>query len=76
MKARFEARAKLNLSLDVCGTRPDGYHEMKMVMQAVSLCDDVELSLRADGNITVRSGVRWLPNDERNIAVKAAKLFF
>lgn len=76
MKAHIEARAKLNLSLDVCGTRPDGYHEMKMVMQSVSLCDNVEIRLRADGNITVRSGVRWLPNDERNIAVKAAKLFF
>jgi 4-diphosphocytidyl-2-C-methyl-D-erythritol kinase len=76
MSAVFSACAKLNLSLDVTGLRPDGYHEMRMVMQSVSLCDDVELSLRADGQITVLSGLRYVPNDERNIAVKAAKLFF
>jgi 4-diphosphocytidyl-2-C-methyl-D-erythritol kinase len=37
MSAVFSACAKLNLSLDVTGLRPDGYHEMRMVMQSVSL---------------------------------------
>lgn len=76
MKGVFQARAKLNLSLDVTGRRPDGYHDMSMVMQSVSLCDELEMSLRPGGRITMRSGVRYIPNDERNIAVKAAMLFF
>lgn len=76
MSAVFEARAKLNLSLDVLGKRDDGYHEMKMVMQSVSLCDEVELDLRPDVEIRLKSNLRYLPGDERNIAVRAAKLFF
>ncbi len=76
MRELFRARAKLNLSLDVTGRRPDGYHDMRMVMQSVSLCDELEMDLRSDGKITTRSGVRYIPNDGRNIAVKAAKLFF
>ncbi len=76
MKGRFLARAKLNLSLDVTGNRPDGYHEMRMIMQSVSLCDEVGLSLRSDGKISIRPGMRYLPSDQRNIAFKAAQLFF
>ena len=37
MQAR-NAYAKVNLALDILGTRPDGYHEMRMVMQTISLC--------------------------------------
>ena len=33
------AHAKLNLTLDVLGKRPDGYHDLRMVMQSVALCD-------------------------------------
>ena len=40
------AYAKLNLTLDILGKRPDGYHEMRMVMQTVSLCDDVTVTPR------------------------------
>ena len=39
------AYAKLNLTLDILGKRPDGYHELRMVMQTVSLCDDVTVTL-------------------------------
>ena len=70
------AYAKLNISLDVLGARPDGYHDMRMVMQSISLCDDVEVSLRRDGGVFCRTDARYLPCDDRNIAVKAAKLFF
>ena len=70
------AYAKLNLSLDVVARLPNGYHEMCMVMQSVSLCDDVHVSLRKDGKITVKTNLRYLPNDERNIAFKAAAAFF
>ena len=69
------AYAKLNLTLDILGKRDDGYHEMKMVMQTVSLCDDVTVTL-ADGNgIRCRVEGADLPCDEHNLAVKAARAF-
>jgi 4-diphosphocytidyl-2-C-methyl-D-erythritol kinase len=71
-----KAYAKLNISLDVVSRRPDGYHEMRMIMQTVSLCDEVTVSLRHDGTISIRTNLRYLPCDDRNIAVKAAKAFF
>ena len=39
-----EAPAKVNLTLDILGRRPDGYHDMRMVMQTISLCDTVSLA--------------------------------
>lgn len=71
-----KAYAKLNISLDVLAKRPDGYHDMRMVMQSVSLCDDLHVALRDDGDIRVSTNLRFLPNDERNIAAKAARAFF
>ena len=68
------AYAKLNLTLDILGKRPDGYHEMKMVMQTISLHDDVTVTL-TDKGITCRVADAALPCDERNLAVKAAKAF-
>lgn len=77
MSEIFErAYAKLNLSLDVLKKRGDGYHDMCMVMQSVSLCDDVFLSLRNDGEINISTNLSYLPCDERNIAFKAARAFF
>ena len=73
---RERAFAKLNVSLDVTAKRPDGYHDMRMVMQSVSLCDDVSVSLREDGAVRAGTNLRYLPCDERNIAVKAARAFF
>ncbi len=58
MSEIFErAYAKLNLSLDVLEKRGDGYHDMCMVMQSVSLCDDVFLSLRNDGEINISTNL-------------------
>ena len=70
-----KAYAKLNLCLDVLGTMPGGWHEMKMVMQSCSLCDDIRIELGGD-DITVRTNLNFLPRDERNIAYRAAKRFF
>lgn len=70
------AYAKLNISLDVTGLMPDGYHEMRMVMQSVELCDDVRISLTDEPGIRVRTNFRFLPCDGRNIAAKAARAFF
>lgn len=69
------AYAKLNLTLDILGKRPDGYHEMKMVMQTVSLHDDVTVALTDGKGITCRVDGAALPCDERNLAVRAAKAF-
>ncbi len=75
-KITAKAYAKLNLSLDVTGTRPDGYHEMCMLMQSVDLCDEVKILLTHTGEIRIRTNFRFLPSDGRNIAVKAARAFF
>ena len=68
--------AKLNYSLDVHAKRTDGYHDLTMVMGSVSLWDDVEVSLRGDGRIEARCSLPWLPRDGRNLAVRAARVFF
>lgn len=71
-----KAYAKLNISLDVLGLLPNGYHEMSMVMQSVSLHDDVLLRLGDSGEIRLETNFGFLPRDEGNIACRAAKLFF
>ncbi|MEA4894056.1 MAG: 4-(cytidine 5'-diphospho)-2-C-methyl-D-erythritol kinase [Oscillospiraceae bacterium] len=77
METQMEkAYAKLNISLDVLSKRADGYHDMRMVMQSVSLSDDVSVTLREDGAVRAATNLRFLPSDDRNIAVKAAKAFF
>lgn len=70
------ARAKLNLSLDVLGRRADGFHELRMVMQAAQLADEVYVELREPGFFRAETNRSYIPTDERNIAVKAAKAFF
>lgn len=69
------AWAKLNLTLDVLGKRGDGYHDLRMVMQSVSLCDQVTLTLGDGEGITLTTNWRFLPADRRNIAVGAAEAF-
>lgn len=71
-----KAYAKLNISLDVGRRRPDGYHDMTMVMQTVSLCDIVSIIETGDGKISAVSNMSFIPGDEKNLAVKAAKLFY
>lgn len=70
------AFAKLNLYLGVEGLRPDGYHELETVFQAIDLCDRVSLTLHRRGGISLRCNLPYLPCDERNLAFKAANLFF
>ena len=76
METTEKAYAKLNLSLDVTGKRPDGYHDLVMVMASVELSDGVTVSLRGDGAVTAESSFPWLPRDERNLGVRAARAFF
>lgn len=69
------AYAKLNISLDVTGCRADGYHEMVMIMQSVSLYDGLRIKLDNSGKVSAGSNLRYIPGDERNLAVKAALAF-
>ena len=75
MTTNENAYAKLNISLDVTERREDGYHDMLMVMQTVSLCDEVTVTLDGSGRVRARSNLRFIPGDERNLAVKAALCF-
>lgn len=71
-----KAYAKLNISLDVSGRRSDGYHNMKMVMQTISLCDELSISVNETGFVRARMNMIYIPGDDRNLAVRAAKKFF
>lgn len=70
-----EAYAKINLTLDILGLRPDGYHKMDMVMQSVSLSDTLCISLEEEPGVRFRSTRGDLPSDRRNLAVDAAYRF-
>lgn len=74
-----KAYAKINLYLDITGRRGDGYHLLETIMQTVSLCDDLSISLRNNGEIVLYADNDFsgdIPCDERNIAYKAAKRFY
>lgn len=68
------AYAKLNLTLDVLGRRPDGYHEMCMVMESVSLADQLEFSREGSG-VRAESNLAFLDSEKKNLAVLAALKF-
>lgn len=70
------AFAKLNLTLDILGRRDDGYHEMRMVMQSVDLCDTVTVAERDAPGLSARCDLACVPRDGSNLAVKAARRFF
>ena len=72
---RVEAPGKLNLSLDVTGRRPDGYHDMKMVMCTVSLMDTLHIRLTDEPRVRAKCALPYVPGDMRNIACRAARLF-
>ncbi len=69
------AFAKLNLTLDVLGKREDGYHDLKSVMQTISIRDDVEIDVGTGKPWTLSCTAEGIPCDERNLAWKAAKVF-
>ena len=70
------AFAKLNLTLDVLGKRPDGYHDLKSVMQTISIRDDIEIDVGTGKPWALHCSREGIPTDERNLAWKAAKTFF
>ncbi|WP_342433803.1 4-(cytidine 5'-diphospho)-2-C-methyl-D-erythritol kinase [Neobacillus sp. FSL H8-0543] len=74
MKVLVKAPAKINLSLDVLYKRPDGFHEVEMIMTTIDLADRVELTLLEENKIHILSHNRYVPDDQRNLAYQAAKL--
>ncbi|MBU5612772.1 4-(cytidine 5'-diphospho)-2-C-methyl-D-erythritol kinase [Geomonas azotofigens] len=72
-KLQLQAPAKVNYRLDVLGKRPDGYHELRMVMQRVGLCDEISIALSATPGIRVTCGKKGVPDGPGNIAWRAAE---
>ena len=69
------AYAKINLTLDVLGKRPDGYHDLSMVMQSVSLADTVIIRQTGNKEFSLTTNLGFLPGVDQNIAGVAARVF-
>ncbi|MCR5416623.1 MAG: 4-(cytidine 5'-diphospho)-2-C-methyl-D-erythritol kinase [Pseudobutyrivibrio sp.] len=70
----IKALAKINIGLDVTGIRDNGYHDVRMIMQTVNLFDNLDISKNKSGDITLRTNLSFLPVNDDNLCVKAAKL--
>ena len=76
---KVRAPGKINLALDVLRKREDGYHDVRMIMQSVGLYDNIEIanlgqSKTGRPEIDIECNLRYLPNNENNLAYKAALL--
>ena len=65
---------KINLGLDVVRRRPDGYHEVRMIMQTVGLCDTLVMKKTAGKAVTMRCDLSFLPTDRKNLVYQAVEL--
>ncbi len=74
--AVVSAPGKINLTLDILGRREDGYHEMEMLMHAVSLENTVRLTTRDRPGICLSCSNPAVPTGEKNLAYRAAQAFF
>jgi 4-diphosphocytidyl-2-C-methyl-D-erythritol kinase len=72
---REKAFAKLNISLDITGRMDDGYHAVRSIMQSVSFGDLVTIVPKDDGGYYVKCNINYLPTGDKNIAVRACRLF-
>lgn len=72
MKVVARAHAKINLDLRVLGTRPDGFHELRTVFQAIALCDTLECMPR-EGPFLIECDAAGVPLDASNLVWKAAQ---
>ena len=71
---KIKAYGKVNISLDVVGTREDGYHLLSMIMQNIDLYDEIEVEKQECG-IILECNKSYVPVDNRNLAYKAAEIF-
>lgn len=70
----LQAPAKVNYLLDVIRRRDDGYHDLRMIMQRVNLCDEIEITLQDTPGLSVSCGRQGVPDGPGNIAWKAARI--
>ncbi|MBQ1852299.1 MAG: 4-(cytidine 5'-diphospho)-2-C-methyl-D-erythritol kinase [Lachnospiraceae bacterium] len=75
-RVEIEAHAKINLALDVTGKRPNGYHDVRMIMQSIRLYDRVVIEKTEEEGVNLRSDLSGLPCGKGNLAYDAAMLFF
>ena len=68
------APAKINLYLEILGDRPDGYHELAMILQSIDLSDQINLQAISTDTIRVRCDHPQVPTDKTNLAYRAAQL--
>lgn len=73
-QVKRKAYGKINLGLDVLRRRPDGYHDVKMIMQMVSVYDELTFEKVQENGIKIVTDKAELPLDENNLIYKAAKL--
>ena len=73
--ASVRTYAKINLTLDVLSKRADGYHDIRSIMQTVSLSDNISVDMEHHG-ISIYSNARYVPCDRRSIAYRIAEEFF
>jgi 4-diphosphocytidyl-2-C-methyl-D-erythritol kinase len=71
----IKAPAKINLVLHIKGLRKDGYHELEMIMQSISLADRIKLK-KNSGGIIIKNSDYDLPSGQNNLAYQSAELFF
>ena len=71
-----QALAKLNLTLDVLGKRTDGFHDLRMVMQSITLADTIQMEKNGLDRIRIQSNMQFLPTGEKNLAAVAALRFY
>lgn len=76
MTFKATAPAKINLTLDILGKRPDGYHDVAMLMQSVTLSDSLSLTLTDSKDISITCSDPSIPCDRSNIVAKVAAAFF
>lgn len=68
----LKAPAKVNYRLDVLRRRPDGYHDLRMIMQRIDLCDEITITLSDTSGVRVTCGREGVPDGPENIAWRAA----
>ncbi|WP_026735299.1 4-(cytidine 5'-diphospho)-2-C-methyl-D-erythritol kinase [Fischerella sp. PCC 9605] len=68
------APAKINLYLEIIGDRPDGYHELVMILQSIDLADQIDIQASSTDAIRVRCNHPQVPTDKSNLAYRAAEL--
>ena len=72
-----KANAKINLGLNILGKNEDGYHELDMIMAPISLYDTLNIKyLKKKGNLILKSNIKGVPLNEKNIIYKIYEAFY